>query len=54
MCIRDRTLTIGWDLLTHIPRSEIKRIRDEYIDRYLPVAEEEGGSAEAAPDGEDG
>ncbi|MBN1884468.1 MAG: V-type ATP synthase subunit B [Candidatus Krumholzibacteriota bacterium] len=50
----EETLTIGWDLLTHIPRSEIKRIRDEYIDRYLPVAEEEGGSAEAAPDGEDG
>ena len=50
----EETLTIGWDLLTHIPRSEIKRIRDEYIDRYLPAAEEEGGSAEAAPDGEDG
>ena len=35
----ERTLEIGWDLLTKIPRSEIKRIKDEFIDRYLPKKE---------------
>lgn len=33
----EETLTIGWDLLTILPRSELKRVRDEYIDKYLPV-----------------
>jgi V/A-type H+-transporting ATPase subunit B len=32
----ERTLSIGWDLLTMIPRTEIKRIKDEFIDKYLP------------------
>jgi V/A-type H+-transporting ATPase subunit B len=32
----ERTLSISWDLLTMIPRSEIKRIKDEFIDQYLP------------------
>jgi len=30
------TLSTGWSLLKKIPRNEIKRIRDEYIDKYLP------------------
>ena len=30
------TLSIGWELLSIIPRAELKRIRDEYIDKYLP------------------
>lgn len=29
------TLDIGWDLLSIIPRAELKRIRDDYIDKYL-------------------
>ncbi|MDP9750206.1 V-type ATP synthase subunit B [Thermoanaerobacter pentosaceus] len=33
----EETLTIGWDLLTILPRAELKRVRDEYIDKYLPV-----------------
>jgi V/A-type H+-transporting ATPase subunit B len=33
------TLTIGWRLLAILPRAELKRIRDEYIDKYLPEAE---------------
>jgi V/A-type H+-transporting ATPase subunit B len=37
----DQTLSIGWDLLTKIPRSEIKRIRDEFIAKYLPAVEGE-------------
>ncbi|NLZ93180.1 MAG: V-type ATP synthase subunit B [Firmicutes bacterium] len=34
------TLTIGWDLLKMLPRAELKRIRDEYLDKYLPAEEE--------------
>jgi V/A-type H+-transporting ATPase subunit B len=32
----EETLEIGWDLLTLLPRSELKRIRDAYLDKYLP------------------
>lgn len=32
------TLSIGWELLSIIPRAELKRIRDEYIEKYLPEA----------------
>ncbi|HHV39460.1 MAG TPA: V-type ATP synthase subunit B [Tepidimicrobium sp.] len=30
------TLDLGWDLLKLIPRVELKRIRDEYLEKYLP------------------
>ena len=30
------TLTIGWELLSLLPRSELKRIKPEYIEKYLP------------------
>ncbi len=30
----EETLDIGWRLLRILPRSELKRIRDEYLDRY--------------------
>jgi V/A-type H+-transporting ATPase subunit B len=30
------TLSIGWELLSILPRNELKRIRDAYLDRYLP------------------
>ncbi|WP_055078264.1 V-type ATP synthase subunit B [Lagierella massiliensis] len=29
------TLDLGWKLLRIIPRTELKRIRDEYLDKYL-------------------
>jgi len=29
------TLDLGWKLLKLIPRTELKRIRDEYLDKYL-------------------
>ncbi|NLI57789.1 MAG: V-type ATP synthase subunit B [Clostridium sp.] len=32
----EKTLEIGWDLLSILPRSELKRIRDEFLDKYLP------------------
>jgi V/A-type H+-transporting ATPase subunit B len=31
----EETLDIGWKLLKILPRSELKRIREEYIDKYL-------------------
>lgn len=30
------TLDIGWKLLAILPRSELKRIRDEYLNEFLP------------------
>ncbi len=32
----EETLNLGWKLLSILPKSELKRIRDEYIDKYLP------------------
>ena len=31
-----KTLDTGWRLLSILPRGELKRIRDEYLDKYLP------------------
>ncbi|MDK2799755.1 MAG: V/A-type H+/Na+-transporting ATPase subunit [Clostridiales bacterium] len=36
----EQTLEIGWKLLSILPRGELKRIRDEYLDKYLPKKEE--------------
>lgn len=36
----EKTLEIGWKLLSILPRAELKRIRDEYLDKYLPKASE--------------
>ena len=35
----DETLNLGWKLLNMIPRSELKRIRDEYLEKYMPREE---------------
>jgi V/A-type H+-transporting ATPase subunit B len=32
----EETLDLGWELLSLIPRNELKRIRQEYIEKYLP------------------
>ena len=37
----EETLTIGWKLLKILPRTELKRIRDEYLEKYMPAGEEE-------------
>jgi len=34
-----QTLDLGWKLLSILPRSELKRIRDEYLDKYMPAKE---------------
>ncbi|MDQ2085129.1 V-type ATP synthase subunit B [Herbivorax sp. ANBcel31] len=31
----EKTLQTGWDLLSILPRSELKRIKDEFLDKYL-------------------
>jgi len=38
----EQTLQTGWELLSKIPRAEIKRIKDVYIEKYLPKADPEG------------
>jgi V/A-type H+-transporting ATPase subunit B len=32
----ETTLDLGWELLSILPKAELKRIRTEYIDKYLP------------------
>jgi len=32
----EETLNIGWELLRILPRTELKRIKDKYIEKYLP------------------
>ncbi len=34
------TLDLGWKLLALLPRTELKRIRDEYLEKYMPREEE--------------
>ena len=35
----EETLDLGWELLSILPRSELKRIKPEYIEKYLPKKE---------------
>jgi V/A-type H+-transporting ATPase subunit B len=46
------TLEMGWDLLTMIPVGELKRVRDEYIEKYLNprLQKEEEGQEENQED----
>ncbi|NLZ43828.1 MAG: V-type ATP synthase subunit B [Clostridia bacterium] len=37
----EETLNLGWELLSLLPRGELKRIRDEHIEKYLPEPEKE-------------
>ena len=36
----EETLDLGWNLLSLLPRSELKRIRDAYLDKYLKKSEQ--------------
>ncbi len=36
----EETLNLGWELLKILPRAELKRIKEEYIDQYLGVEAE--------------
>lgn len=37
----EQTLDLGWELLTILPKSELKRIAPQFIDKYLPKAGQE-------------
>ena len=37
----EETLDLGWKLLKILPRTELKRIRDEYLDKYWPLEKSE-------------
>lgn len=37
----EETLDLGWKLLKILPRTELKRIRDEYLEKYMPKGDEE-------------
>ena len=36
----EETLTIGWKLLAILPERELKRIKPEFIEKYLPRSEQ--------------
>ena len=35
----EETLDLGWELLRMLPRGELKRIKPEMLDKYLPEKE---------------
>jgi len=37
----EQTLSIGWELLSSLPRSELKKIDEKYIKKYLPEENKE-------------
>ena len=37
----EETLDLGWELLKILPRSELKRIRQDMLDKYWPKDQEE-------------
>ena len=36
----EETLNLGWKLLKMLPKSELKRVRDEYLEKYMQSEEE--------------
>ena len=37
----EETLSVGWELLSMLPKTELKRIKEEYIEKYLPKTDKE-------------
>lgn len=37
----EETLNLGWELLSLLPRAELKRVRDAFLDKYLPPQKED-------------
>ena len=49
-----QTLDLGWQLLSILPKAELKRIKQEYIDRYYPKEAEHGAeNSQSHPHGAD-
>jgi Archaeal/vacuolar-type H+-ATPase subunit B len=38
----EETLNLGWELLSILPRSELKRVKVEQIEKYMPKKDKEG------------
>jgi V/A-type H+-transporting ATPase subunit B len=45
----ENTLDLGWELMASIPTAELKRIRPEYIEKYLARFTRAAKTREAAP-----
>lgn len=43
----EQTLDIGWELLSLLPRSELKRISDKMAEKYMPKKAQDSGEATA-------
>ena len=41
----EASLDLGWELLAMLPRTELKRVRLEYIEKYLPADEAAAGNS---------
>jgi V/A-type H+-transporting ATPase subunit B len=37
----EETLNLGWELLSLLPRAELKRVSDAFIKKYLPASKED-------------
>jgi V/A-type H+-transporting ATPase subunit B len=37
----EETLDLGWELLSILPKSELKRIKPELIEKYMPKKDEQ-------------
>ena len=37
----NETLDLGWQLMAQLPNNELKRIRKEFVDKYLPKDDKE-------------
>jgi V/A-type H+-transporting ATPase subunit B len=48
----EETLRIGWELATLLPRAELKRIKDAYVERYLPAGGSTAPGAAPGPAGQ--
>ena len=47
----DETLRLGWELVALLPKVELKRIKDEYIERYMPKPAEDSETKDAKEGG---
>ena len=43
------TLALWWELVSLLPRAELKRIKDEFVERYLPAPSSEDAPLGGAP-----
>lgn len=41
----EQTLNLGWELLSMLPRTELKRLKLEHIDKYMPKAQAAAGNS---------